>query len=377
MPSFIALEDGTVFTGEPFGARGVTTGEVCFNTGMTGYQEVLTDPSYCGQIVTMTAPQIGNTGVNSEDPESDRLWLAGFIVRSASAITSSWRAEQGLHEYLKEHGVVGLTEVDTRALTRHIRDNGAQRAAISTDDHSADELIALAQASPKMSGRDLATEVTCPEAYQWTAGAGGWGSTSSALPSDSEFHVVAYDFGMKHNILRLLVEHNCKVSVVPANTSAEDVLALQPDGIFLSNGPGDPAAVQYAVDAVKDLLGRIPIFGICLGHQILALALGGETYKLKFGHRGGNQPVKNLLTDKVEISTHNHGFAVRAENLPEGVEMTHRNLNDDCVEGLRANHLRAFSVQYHPEAAPGPHDSRYLFREFVGLMKAGPNREAI
>jgi carbamoyl-phosphate synthase small subunit len=363
-PCLLALADGTLWPGRAFGASGERTGEICFNTSLTGYQEILTDPSYHGQIVVMSQPHIGNTGVNDDDDESQRAWLSGFVVREASPITSNWRATQSLDDYLRERGVVAISEVDTRALVRHIRTHGAQNAALASVDPQPDRLIALACSAPDMNGLDLAKEVSCPETYSWSLT-----HYALRLTLREMYHVVAYDFGIKHNILRLLSDHGCRVTIVPAQTSASDVLALKPDGVFLSNGPGDPAAVTYAIDNIKQLLGRVPIFGICLGHQLLGLALGGRTYKLKFGHRGGNQPVKNLDTNRVEISSHNHGFAVEADSLPQGVEVTHINLNDNCVEGLRAASLRAFSVQYHPEAAPGPHDARYLFRYFVDLMK--------
>ncbi|HWQ11990.1 MAG TPA: glutamine-hydrolyzing carbamoyl-phosphate synthase small subunit [Roseiflexaceae bacterium] len=374
-PALLALEDGTTWPGYALGAIGERAGEVVFNTSMTGYQEVLTDPSYYGQIVVMTAPHIGNTGVNFDDEESQRPWLSGFVVRAASRRVSSWRATTSLDAYLAERGVVSMTGVDTRALVRHIRERGAMRAVISSRRTDAEALVAAARSAPSMTGLDLVPYVTCPEPYHWVEGIGGWGlgdggarpQPPSAAPQP--LHVVAYDFGIKRNILRLLAEQGCRVTVVPASTTAAEVLALRPDGVFLSNGPGDPAAVTYAIQSVRELLGKVPIFGICLGHQILGLALGGSTYKLHFGHRGGNQPVRFTDTGRVEISSHNHGFAVAADSLPEGVEITHVNLNDTCCEGLRARDLRAFGVQYHPEAAPGPHDARYLFGQFVDLMR--------
>jgi carbamoyl-phosphate synthase small subunit len=376
-PALLALEDGTTWPGAALGAIGERAGEVIFNTAMTGYQEVLSDPSYYGQIVVMTAPHIGNTGVNIEDDESAKPWLSGFVVRAASPRVSNWRASASLDEYLREYGVVGITGVDTRALVRHIREAGALRGVISSADPDPQRLIDAARAAPSMEGLDLVPYVTCPEPYHWTEGAGDWrleigdgqASDLQSLISNLPFHVVAYDFGIKRNILRLLTERGCRVTVVPATTPADEALAYNPDGIFLSNGPGDPAAVTYAIDAVRDLLGKKPLFGICLGHQILGLALGGRTYKLRFGHHGGNQPVRFSDTGQVEISSHNHGFAVDPESLPAGVEVTHSNLNDGCCEGLRARDQRVFSVQYHPEAAPGPHDASYLFDQFVALMK--------
>jgi carbamoyl-phosphate synthase small subunit len=377
--ALLALEDGTTWPGAALGAIGERAGEVIFNTAMTGYQEVLTDPSYYGQIVVMTAPHIGNTGVNIEDEESAKPWLSGFVVRAASPRVSNWRATASLNEYLHDHDVVGITGVDTRALVRHIREAGALRGVISSADPDPKRLIEAARAAPSMEGLDLVPYVTCAEPYHWTeAGDRSWvlgdrGATPTQHPTPNTqhpFHVVAYDFGIKRNILRLLAERGCRVTVVPATTPAAEALALKPDGVFLSNGPGDPAAVTYGVKAVGDLLGKAPVFGICLGHQILGLALGGTTYKLRFGHHGGNQPVRFSDTGQVEISSHNHGFAVDPKSLPESVEVTHVNLNDGCCEGLRARDLRAFSVQYHPEAAPGPHDASYLFNQFIALMEA-------
>lgn len=368
-PALLALEDGTTWSGEAFGAIGERAGEVVFNTAMTGYQEVLTDPSYYGQIVVMTAPHIGNTGVNLEDEESQKVWLSGFVVRAASPRVSNWRASASLDQYLRDQGVVGITNLDTRALVRHIRSVGAMRGVISSQDPDPQQLIAAARAAPSMVGLDLVPYVTCAEPYHWTEGnSGEWRNNGKHPQSELPFHVVAYDFGIKRNILRLLSERGCRITVVPATTSADEALALQPDGIFLSNGPGDPAMVTYGVETVRQLLGKKPVFGICLGHQILGLALGGTTYKLRFGHHGANQPVSNTDTGIVEISSHNHGFAVDAASLPKHVEVTHSNLNDGCVEGLRSRELCAFSVQYHPEAAPGPHDASYLFDQFLGWM---------
>jgi len=366
----LVLEDGEVFEGQSLGAAGEVVGELVFNTGMTGYQEVLTDPSYRGQIVTMTAPQIGNTGINSEDGESSRPWLAGFIVREASPRASNWRSSLPLDVYLREGGIVAMTGVHTRALVRHIRSRGAMRAVLSSVDHDHGSLLAKARSAPSMTGLDLVKEVSCDAPYRWSERPDrAWCLTDRASPPRvPEYHVVAYDFGIKWNILRLLREQGFRVTVVPATTSAQEATSLAPDGVLLSNGPGDPAAVTYAVESIRELLGRVPVFGICLGHQLLALALGGRTYKLKFGHRGSNQPVKNLLTGRVEITTHNHGFAVEADSLPDGVEITHVNLNDQCVEGLRHVGMGAFSVQYHPEAAPGPHDATYLFGAFRRMM---------
>ncbi len=369
VPALLALADGTTWPGVAFGAPGERTGEVVFNTSLTGYQEILTDPSYHGQIVVLTQPHIGNYGANPEDDESSRPWAAGLVVRALSPLASNWRATVSLDDYLRERGVPGIAEVATRALVRHIRTHGAQNAALSSLDPDPQRLVALARSAPDMNGLDLAREVTCTAPYAWPPEAAS--GFEAPAPQPPTWHVVAYDFGLKRNILRLLAAHGCRVTVVPASTPAAEVLALRPDGVFLSNGPGDPAAVTYAIDTVRQLLGRVPIFGICLGHQILGLALGGSTYKLKFGHRGGNQPVRRAAVGSVEISSHNHGFAVRAESLPPEVQVTHLNLNDGCVEGLRAPAVRAFSVQYHPEAAPGPHDARYLFATFTRLMQGG------
>ena len=369
-PALLALEDGTTWPGVGFGARGDTTGEVVFNTSMTGYQEIITDPSYHRQIVIMTAPQIGNVGANPADDESGRAWVAGFGVRELSPIVSNYRSERSLSDYLGARGVVGISGLQTRALVRHIRSRGAMRAALSSSDPDPDRLIALARAMPDMNGWDLAREVTCAAPYAWDqAGDPEWRILDRGRPATTRRRrVVAFDFGIKRNILLMLAARGCDVIVVPAATSAGAVLDLKPDGVFLSNGPGDPAACDYAIAATRALLGKVPIFGICLGHQILGLALGGRTRKMKFGHRGGNQPVSFSDTSAIEISSHNHGFEVIADSLPETVEVTHVNLNDGVVEGLRSKSLRAFSVQYHPEASPGPHDADYLFDTFIQAM---------
>jgi carbamoyl-phosphate synthase small subunit len=373
-PARLALADGRIFTGQAFGAPRTVTGEVVFNTSLTGYQEILTDPSYCGQIVVMTNPHIGNVGVNTEDIEAERVWVTGLVVREVSRRVSNWRATESLPQYLTRHDVPALTEVDTRALVLHIRERGAMMAALSSDSAlSADDLVDMARSAPPMQGRDLVKEVTCRESYVWEEDVNpSWvGVIRESLLPSLPYRVVAYDFGIKHNILRWLVEVGCHVTVVPATTPAAEALALNPDGIFLSNGPGDPAAVTYAIDAVRQLVeSERPLFGICLGHQILALALGGKTHKLKFGHRGGNQPVRDEVTGQIAITAHNHGFAVSPGSLPDEVEVTHVNLNDDCIEGLRHTSRPVFSVQYHPEASPGPHDALSLFTDFAKLMEA-------
>lgn len=390
--AILALEDGRIFRGRAWGAMGERTGEVVFNTSMMGYQEILTDPSYAGQIVTMTYPLIGNYGVSPEDIESRRPFIEGFVVRECSEVTSNWRATMSLDEYLKHYGIVGISDIDTRALVRHIREKGAMRACISSVDLDEQSLIAKAQAAPPMLGRNLVDEVTCGDSYEWSDAVDKQGGAELPEPVPEEnavqftpnealemsgtintepLHVVAYDFGVKYFILRYLAALGCRVTVVPARTTAADVLAMNPDGIFLSNGPGDPAALQPIIDEIKHLFGTRPMFGICLGHQLIGSALGGSTFKLKFGHRGGNQPIKNTRTGKIEIASHNHGFAVDPNSLDQNeIELTHWNINDQTLAGLRHRKLPIFSVQYHPEAGPGPHDSAYLFHEFIADMKA-------
>ncbi|MFT7585958.1 MAG: carbamoyl-phosphate synthase small subunit [Cellvibrionaceae bacterium] len=374
-PALLALADGTLWEGRSFGASGETTGEIVFNTSLTGYQEILTDPSYHGQVVTFTMPHIGNYGTTPEDDESHQVWAAGAVIRSLSPVVSNWRARQSLPDYLAERNIIGITEVDTRALTRHIRTHGAQNCAISSTNLDPERLINMAHAARDMNGLDLAIEVSTQETYGWGEGENWWtapGSPQHAALHQPEkrFKVVAYDYGIKKNILRLLTEYGCDVQVVPATMSADDVLALGPDGIFLSNGPGDPSACDYAVENVRNLLGKRPMFGICLGQQIMSLAFGAKTYKLKFGHRGGNQPVQVTKSGAVQISSHNHGFAVDATSLPDGVTMSHVNLNDNCCEGIDAPNYKAFAVQYHPESSPGPHDSDELFARFIAMMEA-------
>jgi len=400
LPAILALEDGRVFKGRAAGARTRRGGEVVFNTSLTGYQEVFTDPSYSGQIVCLTYPHIGNVGANLDDEEAARPWIESLIVREFSALASNWRSQESAQSYLERYNIPAIWDMDTRALVRHLRTVGALRGVVSTDGTAPEQLIAEARAVPSMAGLELASRVTAAQSYQWPHGSLDLDAArrkengsapqmeasgqmklaappaalekSAALP---RFKVVAYDFGIKQNILRLLVDHGCAVTVVPAHTSAEDVLALKPNGVFLSNGPGDPEPITYAVGNIRKLLGRVPIFGICLGHQLCGLALGGRTYKLKFGHHGSNHPVKNLLTGKVEITAQNHGFVVDPESLPPSdVEITHVNLNDQTNEGMRHRSLPLFSVQYHPEASPGPHDSRYLFSRFVEMMQAMPTK---
>lgn len=368
----LVIEDGSVFEGLSFGAEGEAYGEVVFNTSITGYQEILTDPSYNGQIVAMTYPEIGNYGVNPEDVESRKPFLRGFVVKEYWKEPSNWRSKNSLGSYLSENGVVGIEGIDTRSLTKLIRSKGAQKAVISTTESDPGKLLKKVRDSQGIVGIDLVTEVSCDNPYKWSDGSGLWRPAGEEATGERKrFRVVAYDYGLKQNILRKLVDHGCEVSIVPSRTPPHEILSMEPDGIFLSNGPGDPAAVAYAVESIRTLIGKKPIFGICLGHQILGLALGGTTYKLKFGHRGANQPVKNLRTGKVEITSQNHGFAVDAESLGGDVEITHINLNDNTVEGLRHREHPVFSVQYHPEASPGPHDSSYLFGEFIKLMEEG------
>jgi len=359
MRAILALEDGTIFEGKSFGASGERTGEVVFNTSMAGYQEILTDPSYKGQIVTMTYPLIGNYGVNLEDVESRKPFVEGFVVKECSRIASNWRSQKSLDEYLKEYNILGIENIDTRALTRHIRLQGAMKAAISDEELDGKRLVEKARESPGLVGRDLVREVTSNRIQHWN--------------EEGKYKVVVIDCGVKFNVLRKLAENDCRVTIVPYYTDTNKILAEKPDGIVLSNGPGDPAGVSYVVETVKGLIGELPIFGICLGHQILGLAFGGKTYKLKFGHHGANHPVKDLKTGKISITVQNHGFCVDIESLnKEDIEITHINLNDNTLEGMKHRRLPLFSVQFHPEASPGPHDTEYLFKEFVDLM--GNNR---
>ncbi|MEO6334430.1 MAG: glutamine-hydrolyzing carbamoyl-phosphate synthase small subunit [Pyrinomonadaceae bacterium] len=371
--AILVLEDGRTFNGASFGADGETFGEMVFNTSMSGYQEILTDPSYAGQIVCMTYPLIGNYGVNETDVESRRPWVEGFVVREASRIASNWRSTETLDEYLKQNAIVGIEHIDTRALVRHIRDKGAMRAGISTVETGPNALLEKILASPEMANREMASAVTVEKSYVYEGErfAGAPDETKSAIPDPQSevLHIVAFDFGIKTNSLREFSKFGCRITVVPADTPASDAMALNPDGIFLSNGPGDPASMKEVIEEIKKLAEtQTPIFGICLGHQLIGSAFGGETYKLKFGHRGGNQPIKDLTTGKIEITSHNHGFAVDRDSLPADVEVTHINLNDNTVAGLRHKSLPVFSVQYHPESAPGPHDSEYLFERFIALM---------
>jgi carbamoyl-phosphate synthase small subunit len=370
--SLLALEDGTVFEGRSFGFLGENAGELVFNTSMTGYQEILTDPSYKGQIVIMTYPLIGNYGVNEEDIESQGPKVEGFIVKENSTLFSNWRSDKHLSDYLIQHHIMGVEGMDTRALTKHIRSVGAMKAILSTEDLDRDRLIKKAKTSPGLIGRDLVREVTCERPYQWTSSNHPNFSNFDSRPSTLHFRpkVVVLDYGVKYNILRSLRDWNCEVVVLPASSSAESVLSYRPDGILLSNGPGDPEGVPYAIETVRQLIGKKPIFGICLGHQLLGLALGGKTFKLKFGHRGANQPVKDLKTGRVMITSQNHGFCVDPDSLnPDEIELTQINLNDHTSEGMRHKRLPVFSVQYHPEASPGPHDTQNLFGEFIKMME--------
>ena len=369
MDAILALEDGRIFQGRGYGATGERFGEVVFNTSLSGYQEILTDPSYAGQIVILTYPHIGNYGVNPLDSESARPYAEGLVVRELSELSSNWRSVEETSDFLAEYGLPVISNIDTRALVRHLRQYGTKRGVLSTVDFDEAGLVAKAKAVPIMVGLDLASRVTTLWRYQWTEPTRDIFKESKQLELLARFHVVAYDYGIKQNILRRLVDVGCRVTIVPATTSAEEVLELKPDGVFLSNGPGDPEPLEYAAQAVRGLMGKVPVFGICLGHQIIGLALGGRTYKLKFGHHGGNQPVLNLETRKVEITAQNHGFAVDPDSLNSSeVALTHMNLNDQTLEGLRHKSLPLFSVQYHPEASPGPHDSAYLFDRFAAMM---------
>lgn len=371
--AILALSDGSVFEGLSFGSTGEVLAEVCFNTSMTGYQEILTDPSYKGQIVTMTYPHIGNYGINAEDVESHRPWVEGFVVKENCPSPSNWRSEKSLHDYLLEEKIVGISNIDTRALTILIRDKGAMSAVISTEDLDPKSLVEKARGLAGLIGCDLVSSVTTDKVYKWDEGLWSLGGAKES-ENKKKYNVVAFDFGIKLNILRSLVSHGFDVTVVPASTTAEEVLKMAPDGVFLSNGPGDPEPVTYAIETVKNLIGKLPIFGICLGHQIISLALGGKSFKLKFGHRGANQPVMDLSTNKVEITSQNHGFAIDADSMKGLAEITHINLNDNTVEGLAVEEKSLFSVQYHPESSPGPHDSRYLFERFVETIEGFDRR---
>ena len=367
----VALEDGTLFEGESFGAQGESVGEVVFNTSLTGYQEILTDPSYSSQIITMTYPLIGNYGVNETDVESERVQVKGFLVKEACKYPSNFRSQKSISQYLIENNIIGIEDIDTRALTRHIRLQGAMKAALWTGNGvcNTDDLVDKARAWEGLVGVDCVKHVSCDKPYAWNERSGAKKSR------ETRFSVVAFDYGIKFNILRILENLGCNVTVVPASTSAETVKSMNPDGIFLSNGPGDPAAVTYAIDTIRELIGFKPIFGICLGHQLVSLALGAKTYKLKFGHRGANHPVRNMTTGTIEITSQNHGFCVDIDSLPsdKGTVMTHLNLNDKTCEGLENPDQKVFSIQYHPEASPGPHDSGYLFERFIGMLEKEKN----
>jgi len=369
--AILALEDGRIFRGKGYGAKAECYGEVVFNTSLTGYQEIFTDPSYAGQIVVLTNPQIGNYGTNPEDNEAVRPFIEGLVVREFSPISSNWRSQQAADEYLERFNIPVIADLDSRALVRHLRTHGVMRGVVSLIESDPDKLVAKARSIPKMDGTDLARVVSTKQRYSWNQGPilTYAGQPVKEFSPEHALHVVAYDYGIKQNILRMLVDQGCNVTVVPAETSAEDVLALKPDGVFLSNGPGDPEPVTYAHDSIRKLAGKTPIFGICLGHQLVGLALGGKTYKLKFGHHGGNHPVRQETTGKIEITAHNHNFAVDPDSLKQSeVEMTHFDLNDGTLEGMRHKTMPLFTVQYHPEASPGPHDSHYLFGDFVKMM---------
>ena len=372
MQAILALEDGRIFRGKGYGAKAECYGEVVFNTSLTGYQEIFTDPSYAGQIVVLTNPQIGNYGTNPEDNEAVRPFIEGLVVREFSPISSNWRSQQAADEYLERFNIPVLADLDSRALVRHLRTHGVMRGVVSLIESDPEKLVTKARSIPKMDGTDLARVVSTKQRYSWNQGpiVTYAGQPIKEFNPERALHVVAYDYGIKQNILRMLVDQGCNVTVVPAETSAEDVLALKPDGVFLSNGPGDPEPVTYAHDSIRKLAGKTPIFGICLGHQLVGLALGGKTYKLKFGHHGGNHPVRQERTGKIEITAHNHNFAVDPDSLKQSeVEMTHFDLNDGTLEGMRHKSMPLFTVQYHPEASPGPHDSHYLFGDFVKMMQ--------
>jgi len=370
--AILALEDGRIFRGKGYGAKAECYGEVVFNTSLTGYQEIFTDPSYAGQIVVLTNPQIGNYGTNPEDNEAVRPFIEGLVVREFSPISSNWRSQQAADEYLERFNIPVIADLDSRALVRHLRTHGVMRGVVSLIESDAEKLVVKARSIPKMDGTDLARVVSTKQRYSWNQGPVLTYPTQPVKEFDAQkaLHVVAYDYGIKQNILRMLVDQGCTVTVVPAETSADDVLALKPDGVFLSNGPGDPEPVTYAHESIRKLAGKTPIFGICLGHQLVGLALGGKTYKLKFGHHGGNHPVRQERTGKIEITAHNHNFAVDPDSLKHSeVEMTHFDLNDGTLEGMRHKSIPLFTVQYHPEASPGPHDSHYLFGDFVKMMQ--------